>query len=233
LALDPGLLDEERNAEMRHSKTPEGRCGLQPIKATLAVVLTLGILLTGCGSHDSKASKSEASPSVTRSTKTPVSDIVGRWARVVKCQELTQDLDAVGLGPLTAYAWLGQTSSNGQSSFASGSPQPTTTHPCTGALPRQHSHFFTSAGQFGSVDWLGGQVDDGQYAVTGDSTLKIGKVTFDYRVVHNTLRLAPVLTKAMVRKALARPKEFSDAGWAVSVAYPGQTWKRVACGQWC
>jgi hypothetical protein len=58
-------------------------------------------------------------------------------------------------------------------------------------------------------------------------------VTFHYRVIHDTLRLAPVLTKAMVRKALARPKAFSDAGWAVSVAYPGQTWKRVPCGQWC
>jgi hypothetical protein len=206
---------------------------MQSIRATLAVVLTVGILATGCGSHDTTASTSKASPSVTRSTKTPVSDIVGRWEREVTCQELTQDLDTAGLGPLAPYAWLGQTSSNGQSSFAPGSPQPTRTHPCTGALSRQHSHFFTSAGQFGSVDWLGGQVDDGQYTVTGDSTLKIGKVTFHYRVVHDTLRLAPVLTKAMVRKALARPKAFSDAGWAVSVAYPGQTWKRVPCGQWC
>jgi uncharacterized protein YceK len=56
---------------------------MQPMRATLVLVLTVGILATGCGSHDTKASKSKASPSVTRSTKTPVSDIVGRWARVV------------------------------------------------------------------------------------------------------------------------------------------------------
>ena len=206
---------------------------MQPPRGTLFLVLTLGILLIGCGSHDSKASTSKASPSVTGSTGASVSDIAGRWARVVKCQELTQDLDKAGLGPLTPYAWLGQTSSNGQSSFAPGSPRPTRAQPCTGALPRQHSHFFTSAGQFGSLDWLGGQVDDGPYTVTGDSTLKIGTVTFHYRVAHNTLHLTPVLTKPMVHKALARPKEFSDAGWAVSVAYPGHTWKRVPCGQWC
>jgi hypothetical protein len=49
----------------------------------------------------------------------------------------------------------------------------------------------------------------------------------------DTLLLAPVLTKAMVRKALADPKEFSAAGWAVSMAYPGHPWKRVPCQSWC
>jgi len=68
--------------------------------------------------------------------------------------------------------------------------------------------------------------DNQQYTVTGRRTLKIGAVSFHYRIVHNTLRLAPLLTKVMVRTALAQPKKFSDAGWAVSVAYPGQTWKR-------
>jgi hypothetical protein len=36
----------------------------------------------------------------------------------------------------------------------------------------------------------------------------------------NTLSLSPVITKAMVAKALANPFEFTDAGWSVSVAYP-------------
>jgi hypothetical protein len=206
---------------------------MQPVRGTLVLVVTVGILATGCGSHGTKASTVRASPSVTRSTKTPVSDIVGKWARVVTCPQLTGDLDKAGLGPLAPYAWLGQTSSAGQSSFRSGSLRPTREHPCTGALPRRHSHFFTSAGQFGSLDWLGGQVDDGHYTVTGDSTLEIGTVNFRYRVVHNTLRLTPVLTKALVHEALARPKKFSEAGWAVSVAYPGHTWRRVPCGHWC
>ena len=47
------------------------------------------------------------------------------------------------------------------------------------------------------------------------------------------LSLTPVLTKTMVRQALAHPQEFSDAGWAVSVAYAGHLWKRVPCEGWC
>jgi hypothetical protein len=206
-----------------------GRGTTKPTKAMLVLVL---ILATGCGSHDTTSPKSKTanssnvSPSAPRSTKTPPSDIVGRWTRVTTCQDLTHDLAHAGLGPLAPYAWLGQTSSTGQSSFRAGSPPPTRTHPCTGALPRKHSHIFTADGSFTSLDWLGGQVDSQQYTVKGPSTLKIGTVTFHYQIMHNTLRLTPVLTKAMVRKALAQPKKFSHAGWAVSVAYPGQTWKR-------
>ena len=45
--------------------------------------------------------------------------------------------------------------------------------------------------------------------------------------------LSPVLTKAMLRQALAHPQKFSTALWAVSVAYAGHTWKRVPCQNWC
>jgi hypothetical protein len=204
------------------------------MKATLALLLAGVSLATGCSSQDNTEPTSQASPTATRSTETPVIDLVGRWERVVTCPELTSELGKAGLGPLAPYAWLGQTSSTGQSSFAPGSPKPTRARPCVGALPREHSHFFDATGQFGSLDWLGGQVDDGTYVPTGDSTLEIGQVTFRYRVVdHDTLLLTPMVTKAMVRQALARPKEYSDAGWAVSVAYAGHPWKRVPCEDWC
>jgi hypothetical protein len=152
----------------------------------------------------------------------------------VTCQELVSELDKAGLGPLAPYAWLGQTSSTGLSSFVSGSPKPTTAHPCTGALKREHSHFFTQSGQFGSLDWLGGQVDDDRYRIINNNTVYIGSTRFHYRILHgDTLMLSPVLTKAMLRKALAHPQKFSPAGWAVSVAYAGYTWKRVPCQSWC
>jgi hypothetical protein len=211
------------------------------MKTTVLVLVTAVAVLMGCNSEDSanpKADESElsalASPSPTGSASTPAGGIVGRWERVLSCRELTSELTKSGLEPLTPYAWLGQTSSTGQSSFAPGSPQPTKGHPCAGALPRKHSHFFDATGQFGSLDWLGGQVDDGTYALVGDSTLRIGQVAFHYRVVNDdTLLLSPVLTKAMIREALAHPKQFTDAGWAVSVAYAGHPWKRVPCEEWC
>ena len=55
----------------------------------------------------------------------------------------------------------------------------------------------------------------------------------DYEIDGDTLSLSPVSTKAMVASALANPFEFTDAGWSVSVAYPGETWKRVDCSGWC
>jgi hypothetical protein len=141
-------------------------------------------------------------------------------------------LDQAGLSPLAQYAWLGQTSSTGISSFRPGSPKPTAAHPCTGAIPRKHSHFFDSYGNFGSLDWLGGRVDDGTYRVTGH-TLVVGKQRFGYRILGgDTLMLSPVLTPMLIREALADPKEFSQAGWAVSVAYAGDTWQRVPCEGW-
>jgi hypothetical protein len=84
------------------------------------------------------------------------------------------------------------------------------------------------------LDWLGGQVDDGSYRIVNGNTFRIGNVAFHYRILDgDTLMLSPVLTKAMVRKALADPQEFSEAGWAVSVAYAGYTWRRVPCEGWC
>jgi len=160
--------------------------------------------------------------------------LVGEWKRVITCQELVSELDKAGLAPLAPYVWLGQTSSTGRGSYAAGSPKPTKAHPCTGALKRAHSHFFSQSGQFGSLDWLGGQVDNGPYQIINNNTVYIGSppsgATFHYRIVHgDTLTLSPVLTKAMLRKALAHPQKFSAALWAVSVAYAGHTWKRVPC----
>jgi hypothetical protein len=94
--------------------------------------------------------------------------------------------------------------------------------------------FFNAQGQFGSLDWLGGRVDDGTYTIINERTFRIGPVHFRFRIVNNnTLMLTPVLTKTMIRQALAHPAKFSPAYWAVSVAYPGHTWKRVPCKGWC
>jgi hypothetical protein len=58
-------------------------------------------------------------------------------------------------------------------------------------------------------------------------------VKFHFRIRNgDTLMLSPVLSKAMIHKTLADLAKFSDAWWAVSVAYAGHTWKRVPCGQW-
>lgn len=168
------------------------------------------------------------------STRVVKSPLVGQWQRVTTCQELVADLERAGLGPTVAQAWVGQTSSTGESSFKPGSPKPTVAHPCAGAIPRTHSHFFTSSSRFGSLDWKGGQVDDGPYRLIDANTIQIGSGTptarFHFTVrAGNRLTLTPMLTRSMIRGANAHPSQFSSAFWAVTVAYAGHTWNRVAC----
>jgi hypothetical protein len=160
------------------------------------------------------------------------SPLVGQWQRVLTCKELVGDLKRAGLGATVAQAWVGQTSSTGESSFKPGSPKPTRAHPCRGAIARKHSHFFTASGQFGSLDWHGGQVDDGPYRVVNRRTVKINNVSFHFAVKNgNALSLAPVLTPAMIRRTLTHPADFTPAFWAVAVASAGHTWKRVPCSR--
>jgi hypothetical protein len=165
----------------------------------------------------------------------PRSPLVGRWERVTSCQELVTNLKRAGLAVIAPYAWASQTSSTGEGSFKPGSPEPSMARPCSGAVPRLHSHFFGASGRFGSLDWRGGQVDDGPYRIVNSNTVRIGSspgATFHFRILNgNRLMLTPVLTRAMIRKAVAHPRQFSTAFWAVSVAYAGHTWKRAPCSR--
>jgi hypothetical protein len=154
--------------------------------------------------------------------------VVGRWSRTVTCRQVVAALAAAGLRPVAPAILQG----NG---FVPGTVQQLAAKRdiCSGATPREHSHFFTSDGRFGSVDWRGRQVDDGHYTSVGTSTIKIGDASFRYSITARGLALAPQITARSKRAALARPLVFSTAGWMIAVALPGGTWKRVPCNQWC
>jgi hypothetical protein len=154
--------------------------------------------------------------------------LVGRWERVTTCQDLVSALTKAGLRK-TAPAML---AGNG---FVPGTPKQLSAKAdiCKGAVPRRHSHFFTAAGQFGSVDYNGQQVDDGSYRILDARTVRINEGKFRFRIAGRELRLEPVISAAARRKALAQPLQFSTAGWQVAVAFPGHAWKRVPCAQWC
>jgi hypothetical protein len=57
-------------------------------------------------------------------------------------------------------------------------------------------------------------------------------VSFHYTIDGDVLTLSPVLTEAMKKDALAHRLEFSAAGWALTMSYPGQERKRVDCAGW-
>src|SRR5262245_17103753 len=98
------------------------------------------------------------------------SPLVGTWRRTTTCAELVSALKAAGMQKMVVEFVAG----NG---FIPGVQSPDQiadpANPCAGAVPRQHSHFFTKGGAFGSLDWRGQQVDDGKYKVTRPGTVVV------------------------------------------------------------
>ena len=91
--------------------------------------------------------------------------------------------------------------------------------PCEGAVPREHSHFFTEFGTFGSLDWRGEQVDEGTYEIVDDRTFTIGDATFHFDIQGDTIRFEPVLPDTCTG---------FDCVWMLAVASPGYDWERVS-----
>lgn len=190
----------------------------------LALVVALLVVATGCGADDD-ATTQPSSTATSRSPRprpSPAAALVGEWQRLTTCRERVQALSAAGLGQFAAEhaageGWLPGVRSPDQIKDRD--------HPCRGAVPLTHSHFFTEDGQFGSRDDVGEQVDDGTYRVVDDNTIVISKefgdVTFHYRISDDgsSLLLDPVMPECANKGCFA-------AQWAVSVAYPGLPWQR-------
>jgi hypothetical protein len=108
---------------------------------------------------------------------------------------------------------------------------------CSGATPQVHSHFFTAAGAFGSLDQKGQKVDDGEYRTQGDR-LVLGAPggsaeMWHYAIRGRQLTLTPIIPAQLIRQAHAHPRRPNGAGHLVAVAYTGHTWTMVDCAGWC
>ena len=161
------------------------------------------------------------------STAGKPSSLVGRWQTVRTCQGLVDGLRKTGLEALSP-AVVGDYFPNRTAAELA-----TKKNVCAGAKPQLHSHFFTRDGKFGSLDQHRQQVDDGSYQLLSKNAVKINDGTFRFRIQGKTLMLTPLLTAAEKQAALAKPLDFSTAGWMVAVSYLGHPWRRVACGPWC
>ena len=192
-----------------------------------AVLLVALLSRTACGSDGEGAAAPEpasntsatATPSDSPNPSADPTSVVGEWTRTTTCQQRADALEAAGLGRFAAEHAAGDGFIPGVTSVDQlEDPE----HPCKGAVPQVHSHFFTADGQFGSRDAEGNQVDDGTYELQGVDAFVIGKVTFHYSISPDgtTLMLDPVLP------ACAK-KGCWDAQWAVAVAYPGRPWRRT------
>jgi len=192
--------------------TPESMTSFAMAHRVLRTLLTLIVatVVASCGEDTPTSSSSpQASPAGAAETSSEaVAPLVGRWEQTHHCEDLVRAFDAAGL--------------------AAAAPS------CEGKHPQLHFHFFTEAGQFGSLDKNEQQVDDGTYEIIDAHTFTIGDSTFRYTVTgRDTLTLEPAITLTQRRETLASPQDFTTGSWMVSVAYEGTTWKRVPCESWC
>jgi hypothetical protein len=182
-----------------------------PIGVLLVLIASVGGSWGGA-----EIAKAEKDLQMRQAVRAP---LIGTWRRGTTCAELVSALTNAGLQKFVLEFVAG----NG---FIPGVTSPDqiadSAKPCAGAVPRQHSHFFTKNGAFGSRDWHGQQVDDGSYRIVNSSTVVISKefpkVTFRYRIRGRTIAFTPVIPKGC---------STFRCGWAISMAYPGKTWQRV------
>jgi hypothetical protein len=172
-------------------------------------------LLSGCASAP-MPDLAEPTIQPSPSSSPEVAPLVGEWKRVTKCQELVRLLEANGLGERAPQAiegngWVGGT----REQLARKDDL------CEGAIPREHSHFFTEFGAFGSLDWRGEQVDEGTYEILDDRTFTIGDgdAMFHFEIRGDTITFEPVLPDKCPG---------FDCVWMIAVASPGYTWQRVS-----
>jgi len=193
------------------------------MKRGIVVLIVFASATAACGSNGSTSTPTAAETAAPSPTETPVSPLVGEWKRVTTCNEL-----------LRAYRQSGFEESVIEENILPGLAGPDNPwlpageladpkHPCEGTVPREHSHFFTELGVFGSLDHKGQQVDDGSYEIIDDRTFQIGNTTFHYKIIgEDEIMFEPVIPDDCSTKRC-----LGAALWSVSVAYAGETWERV------
>ena len=159
---------------------------------------------------------SHSASSIPSPPASPTPAIVGEWQRLQKCSELVGNLQKAGLKNwvlefVAEDGWI--------PGIAKADQIKDPAHPCRGAVARNHSHFFTAAGEFGSRDDKGQQVDEGTYQPVDDDTISIGAVKFNYKVTGDSLRVTPEIPTC-------RP-DCWEAAWSVAVAFQGYDWRRI------
>jgi hypothetical protein len=200
------------------------------MKRQIGVLIAFAAATVACGSNGSPSTPAATSETTAPSPTETVSPLVGEWKRVTTCDEYVRAFTRAGFeeSVIEEHVLAGLSDSE----WLPGDEIVDPKHPCEGAVPREHSHFWTEFGTFGSLDWKGNQVDEGTYEIIGDHTLVMPygfeqgppiQVEFRFQIHGDTLALDPgIPSKCSTKHCL------EAALWSVSVAYAGETWERVS-----
>ena len=175
-------------------------------------IASLVLAIAACQPTAAPSTSPRAAPSV------EAASIVGEWVGVHDCDRIVTLLREGGHDEFIAEQVLelvpGLTSTEDLEGRAD---------PCEGAEQREHSHFFTADGSFGSKDERGQQVDEGTYELIGDDVVVINRSTFHYRIEGDSLYLTP--DPVDTSDCTSRMCRFEPV-WVLTVAMPGMPWER-------
>jgi hypothetical protein len=200
------------------------------LTARLALVM-LGLALSACGqtgtapatptAATASASEPATAPAKASAAPSPSAPppIVGQWFGVHRCERIMDVMTAAGMPEQGLLNIIDAGTLPGVTAVTAIKD---TTHPCDGAVEVKHSHFFTAAGQFGSRDSIGTQVDDGPWKLVDTDTILIGDTPFGFSIDGDVLHLTPVDVGPCPTGSIGWCKE----AWKLMVAMPGMGWQR-------
>ena len=190
------------------------------MKRHIFVLIVLASAIAACGSDGSTSTPTASEDPIFTSPRAAVSPLVGEWRRVTTCEEFVTAQEEAGFGEDVLEGVAGNGFIPGvRTADQIADPD----DPCEGAVPREHSHFFTEWGTFGSLDWNGEQVDDDIYEIVDDRTFVIGTTTFHFKMIGED----EIMFEPVVPDDCSTKRCLWAASWSVAVAYPGETWERV------
>jgi hypothetical protein len=192
-------------------------------RVLIPVLLLSLVTAAGCGdASDSEADGTTTEGTGTSSTDAATTELVGSWHRAQTCAEMLAAFEDAGLAE-SHREWL-------QGNFFGGELGPTEGDPCTGAEgPLEHDHFFTAAGEFGSHDESGEEVDGGDFQVVDNDTVSFpshaaefgydGDLVVDYAVRGDVMTFDVALPEQCVDTCA------EAYAWALS-AFASGPWER-------
>lgn len=185
----------------------------------MTAVATLAVLVTACArpgqadppSPSTSIAAESASTQPSPSASAATSELVGHWIGVHDCELIVEALreagfdEAVVLENVVGNALVpGATSVEDLADAAD---------PCADAVAREHGHFFTADGAFGSTDHTGQQVDDGTYEIVDNDTVSINGTEFGFSITGDVLKLESLAPVGCVT---------FECGWSIMVAMAGE-----------
>lgn len=214
--------DSSREESVDRVGGPRGKFTMRGFWVAEIAGLLLFLAATGCsGSSTPSSPATQTAVEPATSSSAEPEPLIGEWQTVFRCADLVRVFKRAGFEEFTLSSIAGHDLVPGvDPDHPEQIADPA--HPCKGAVPRKHSHSFAEGGAFASYDFNGNQVDDDSHEIVDDHTFILGRITFHYRIEDDTIMFDPVIP-ADCSTRRCREKY----AYAISVAFPGHTWKRV------